>query len=116
MTATARTGDPITSHEAAASVRWTASLHLQFDILDALMRDCPFGRHSSDEQIETWIATKRRERNFTLSGLRTRRHELVERGYIVPAGYGQTRAGRACLLWKLTAAGVDRWAALKEML
>lgn len=74
----ARRGDPSTSHEAAASVAHVRES--QRLLLDVLANLGP----STDEGIA--LAAAAISWPISPSGLRTRRHELVELGLVYPTG------------------------------
>lgn len=98
-----RNTDPITSHEAAASVRNITETHNR--ILTMLQEHGP----ATDEQLfDLWwrCRTSEPERwpHVSPSGLRSRRAELVDAGYVADSGdRGKTRSGRSCIIWKAVA-------------
>lgn len=97
----ARFDDPITSHEAAASL---AQLHItqtRSRILDILRlnRD-----GLTDEQIADRFPSPHAvwPDQWSPSGLRTRRSELVAGGLVVDTGRkARTRSGRRAIVWGL---------------
>lgn len=91
--ARARATDPATSHEAAASVSWSAKADSQRVVLAALK---VAGEPITDEQI-----ISRAIAHFSPSRLRTARAELVAAGVVVQAGFGVTSRGRKCAKWRL---------------
>jgi hypothetical protein len=93
MTALARTTDPDTSHEAAASV--TNSAKVQAAILD-LLSHRPF----TDDELSRLLAYRM---TVSPSGLRTRRAELVRLGKVVDSGERvRLRSGRRAIVWALS--------------
>lgn len=101
--ARARTTDPSTSHEAAATV--TKMPARQLEVL-TIHRDNPGGLSDEqviDQHIErfTYDHTVRPQ---TDSSIRTRRSELVAAGWLEDSGRrGRTKAGRSTIIWQLTA-------------
>ena len=94
----ARTTDPRTSRDAAASVdvhadRYRGILHLLI------------GEPMSDEQLWCHYTAYQAAYGWpqqSPSGLRTRRRELVDAGYVRASRVeGRTESGRACQLWEL---------------
>lgn len=103
----ARSGDPETSHEAAASV-WNPS-EVQAKVLEILwadwLTDFAGGPGMTDEEIAVEY-----ERRFypapTPQSIRSRRAELVRRGLVVFAGsYRKTATGRRARRWRITRDG-----------
>lgn len=95
----ARKSDPVTSHQAAASV---VNIGRTREAIRSILKQ--FGPQT-DEQIwsnyqREWIH-KGATQTASPSGLRSRRAELVRMGFVVEAGTGKTAAGRACAIWKL---------------
>ena len=92
-TATARSSDPATSHEAARSHRDTGTIRAR--IIDLLWTEGPM----TDEQlVELYL--HRHAASATPSGIRTRRAELVADGYIEQTSRpGRTKAGRRATVW-----------------
>lgn len=97
----ARLSDPSTSHEAAASVADVRKS--QAAVLGVLA----FVGRSTDEQlvseyamaVETFPDTTPRQ---SPSGIRTRRHELVQQGLIADSGERVKMAsGRYAVVWEL---------------
>src|SRR3954452_6198031 len=95
----ARRTDPQTSHDAARSVKNLG--HDQARVL-ALIRD---GGPMTDEDIWQQHVYRREAMPFTwkpmsVSGMRTRRGELVRLGLVEKHdAEGLTRTGRACIRW-----------------
>lgn len=99
MTAYARTTDPDTSHEAAASLD-TANSRLY--VLGLLTEFGPL----ADFEIENRHATDTIGHTFygrlSPSRLRSARSELVAAGHVVAsAGFTKTPSGRRALLWSV---------------
>lgn len=92
----ARRTDPGTSHAAAASVRNMTALQLL--ILRTLREIGP----CTDERLAEYL----QEHDMTtlsLSGLRTRRAELVQLGAVRDTGQTQlTLAGRSAIVWEIS--------------
>ena len=104
MPARARTGDPYTSHLAAASVKEISAAQARLLALYGQfgdLTDTELARHYQlfvDEHTFPPISP---------SGLRSRRHELVEAGRIYDTGIrARTPSGRACIAWGLTERGL----------
>lgn len=94
MSATARTSDPFTSHEAAASV--TNYVSVQHAILDVVSRWGPL----TDEAIAERVAIL--PIKTSPSGLRTRRKELVELGMLrANSRKARISTGRLSTRWEL---------------
>lgn len=95
----ARTGDPDTSHEAAESIS-PRLRELQEAVLD-------FAAGASDGFTDVAM-----NRHFGTQGstYRTRRAELVAKGYIRDSGerhtYGENGKGRRHIIWQITVAGL----------
>jgi len=92
----ARKSDPVTSHEAAESVR---NLNATKEgILIALG-----SRSMSDSQI-AWeynrLVLSNAAPMASESGLRSRRSELVADGLVEADGFGKTPFGRRTILWR----------------
>jgi hypothetical protein len=97
--AVARPSDPITSHEAASSIK---DLTLtQKRVLEVLERYGP----ATDEEINRYyfhLAQAFDWNQVSPSGLRSRRAELVEAGKVQDSGErGTTKSGRATVSWEL---------------
>lgn len=107
-TARARRTDPDTSHEAAERVNARHMTAIQTRILRIGYHQAAF----TDE----WLADAWGRYNgvwghirVSPSGLRSRRAELVDAGLLEDSGArDRTAAGRACILWRITQAGLDR--------
>ena len=93
----ARNTDPDTSHQAAASVAIDTLTRTQALILEALRAHGPL----TDEQLCQRIAEVERK-PVSVSGIRTRRSELVTAGRVVDTGERrQTATGRQAIVWGL---------------
>ena len=93
----ARNTDPTTSHNAAASVATDTLTRTQALILEALRAHGPL----TDEQLCQRIADVERK-PVSVSGIRTRRSELVTAGRVIDTGRRQpTLTGRSAIVWKL---------------
>lgn len=89
-----RTTDPITSHEAEASVKnLTGTQQAILQLLTISMTD--------DELMERYQlkAVNGLAPMSSASGIRTRRHELVERGLVEEKGYAESKFGRRAIIW-----------------
>lgn len=99
MKAVARTSDPITSHQAAASVKDINKTHER--VLEVLERYGP----ATDEEIERYyynLSELFEWPKASPSGLRSRRAELVAMGLVYDTGErGKTASGRATAIWEL---------------
>jgi hypothetical protein len=93
----ARKSDPVTSHEAAESVKNLSAT--KEGILIALG-----SRSMSDSQI-AWeynrLVLSNKAPMASESGLRSRRSELVADGLVEADGFGKTPFGRRTILWKV---------------
>lgn len=99
----ARTTDPATSHEAAATV--TKLGDKQTAVL-CIHRDNPAGITDEQliEQYREAIDLDPAVPDQTDSGIRTRRAELVKLGWLEDTGRkGLTASGRGTIIWGLTA-------------
>ena len=93
MTANARTGDPWTSHAAAAQV--TRIRESQQAVLDVLRNDGPM----TDDQIGTALAFYGVP--MSPSGARTRRRELCDLYLVRDSGRtALTRSNRQTIIWE----------------
>ena len=93
----ARNSDPTTSHDAAASVATDTLTRTQALIIEALRAHGPL----TDEQLCHRIAEVERK-PVSVSGIRTRRSELVTAGRIVDTGERrQTATGRQAIVWSV---------------
>ena len=98
----ARKSDPITSHEAAFSVKDEPGYYRT--ILQIL--NTPL----SDEQMIVHfnvLVGQGKCKPSSDSALRTRRARLVAEGFVVPVSYGKTRFGRKTIVWQTKQAGVE---------
>lgn len=99
MKAKARTTDPHTSHEAAASVKNLTQT--QMAILNVLIK---LRRPAADEEIIHHYQVQARlgiAPRASESGIRSRRAELVAYGKVVGKGEGRTASNRKTVLWGL---------------
>ena len=93
----ARNTDPTTSHNAAASVATDTVTRTQALILEALRAHGPL----TDEQLCQRIADVERK-PVSVSGIRTRRSELVTAGRVIDTGRRQpTLTGRSAIVWSV---------------
>jgi hypothetical protein len=93
----ARNTDPTTSHQAAASVTVDTITSTQARILDALQANGPMTDEELCQDIAATTASP-----VSVSGIRTRRSELVTAGRIIDTGRRQpTRTGRKAIVWGL---------------
>lgn len=99
MRAVARVSDPVTSLEAATSIKDLKTT--QKHILEVLDRYGP----ATDEEINRYyfhLAQLFDWNPVSPSGLRTRRAELVDAGFIYDTGKRQlTKSNRPCIVWEL---------------
>ena len=107
----ARATDPQTSHRAAERAENTLTLK-QLAVLDLFRWLEPFVITPIDERVVFEYRQRRHVVDWypaqSESGLRTRRHELVERGYLEDSGEkGKTSGGSPSIRWRLTQAGRD---------
>ena len=94
----ARNSDPTTSHDAAATVTADTVTSTQHRILEALRAGGPM----TDEHLCMALADVERQ-PVSVSGVRTRRSELVAAGHVVDTGRRQpTRTGRTAIVWGLS--------------
>lgn len=95
--ARARTGDPATSHEAAASITPMELTESRRAILNALRTYGALPDHVLVEryQAATWDDWPQQ----SPSGIRSRRAELVEMGLVEAQGESTTPSGRRCIVW-----------------
>jgi hypothetical protein len=90
----ARLTDPATSHAAARSVGDTGTIRAR--ILELIRTEGPL---TDEELLE--LFERRHPASATPSGIRTRRKELVDMGYLEDSGQrGTTRAGRQAAIWQ----------------
>ena len=104
MSPFARTHDPLTSHEAAASVKTNTVKLLRESIVRALNSYYPLGLTDEElyAEVDVMLTFDGNESFVSESSLRTRRRELVDAGVVRAApGRGTTEAGRACHKWEL---------------
>jgi hypothetical protein len=90
----ARKTDPYTSHDAARSVKnFTEVQTVIYELLNTPMTD------------EDLVPQYEQLMNFgtaplaSPSTIRTARHHLVDKGFIIDVGEGQSRFGRKALIW-----------------
>jgi len=91
----ARNTDPRTSHEAATSVKnLTLTQQAIVNLLASPMAD--------EELVERYRLRTRAglAPMASESGIRSRRHELAERGLVKAVGETKTASGRKALVWK----------------
>lgn len=93
----ARRSDPITSHEAAASVDEFKATQTQKAIL-AILR-VPM---TDQDLVFTYgvASVNGRAPRASESGIRSRRAELADRGLVVPVGYQTLPSGRKAIVWE----------------
>ena len=104
--ARARRTDPVTSHQAAESVK---DLRGSQRAVLKLFHDMPAGYGMTDEDIAKHYPTKGLLQQSP-SGLRTRRKELVDAGYLEDSGERRRMTtGRKAIVWQLaTDSGTPR--------
>lgn len=92
MTAYARASDPLTSHEAAASISEQSQRSSQQAVLSALRIQGPLTTDQLSDYIgDAWVKSR----------IGTACVELERRGYIERASeQGKSSRGRACTIWK----------------
>jgi hypothetical protein len=93
----ARNGDPQTSHDAAASVQEVSAAQTRLLALYALL-----GQMTDTQLVDNYrqMAAGGDWPPMSDSGIRTRRHELVQQGRVVDSGnLGVTPSGRRSILW-----------------
>lgn len=103
MTARARSTDPATSHEAADSLD---GLTLKRRAVLYVFRDGNGNGLTDEEMIARYDALSRRYPILyppqSVSGLRTRRHELVELGRLIDSGEKRlTVSRRRSIVWSI---------------
>lgn len=100
--ARARGTDPWTSHAAARSIEVEALRASQQAVLDCFASHGPMHH----ERLIEIYGAEYRERAWppqSVSGLRTRTHELVEAGVVMNSGRViRLASGRRSIIWKLT--------------
>jgi len=104
LVAHARTTDPITSHQAAASIKKDKVRLSQEAVLRVFKQ---FGAMTDQELLKKyafcidycgWLIPQQSE-----SGIRTRRSELVTKGLVVDSGEkSMLPTGRKAIIWKAT--------------
>jgi len=62
-----------------------------------------FGQ-ATDPALATYIHHMA-EMDMSSSGVRTRRHELAQKGYVEPVAVKRMKSGRSSAVWSLTAKG-----------
>jgi len=95
----ARITDPETSHEAAKSLTFEQLTETKRAILKILAHkdlndDQIYQIYFQGAELGYW-------RHASVSGVRSRRAELVREGYLKRKGKSETRFGRTCLIWGL---------------
>lgn len=94
-TPVARRTDPATSHAAARSTRDTGTIRAR--ILELIRTEGPL----TDEELLELYARRHPDTPASPSGIRTRRKELVEMGYLEDSGQrATTKAGRQTAIWQ----------------
>lgn len=96
-TAHARTNDPSTSLQAAASV--TGLNKKQAAVYECLR----LMRSATDERLVEAYGRHRLDMGWPLqseSGVRSRRAELVRKGLVVEGGFSHTQGRRRCTIWR----------------
>ena len=95
----ARASDPVTSHQAARSVGDLRSSQLA--VLRLFADAANAGIHGmTDEQLVRWYGRQQRQPLQSASGLRTRRRELVDAGYLTDTGErARMASGRSAVVW-----------------
>jgi hypothetical protein len=93
----ARTTDPVTSHEAAESVKNVTPTQL---IILSLL-EIP----QTDEELVSNYNNLRKDNptivpRASASGIRSRRAELFQAEKVVPVGYALTESGRRAIVWE----------------
>jgi hypothetical protein len=99
ISAFARTGDPSTSHAAAASLTADVLRRSQADVL-AVLRE--IGPSTDTELVDAYIARALAEKvsGQSESGVRTRRKELVRAQEVVDTGRRERLpSGRNSIIW-----------------
>lgn len=104
----ARLTDPLTSHLAAASVKNLS--RTKAGILEVLQRNMV-----DEDLIDRYYDLVHRGLAplASPSGIRSRRSELVEAGFIEAIGWQYTVSGRTTTVWRITDSGRVVLAALK---
>ena len=95
--ARARTTDPVTSHEAAESVKNVTPTQ----ILILSLLEIP----QTDEELVTNYNNLRKAHpdivpRASASGIRSRRAELFQMERVVPVGYAMTESNRRAIVWE----------------
>ena len=94
----ARRTDPETSHEAAASVK-----HLRESQRAVLSMFSPYAFGLTDEELIVKYRTTGTRPLQSDSGIRTRRSELVHKGWLYDSGdRALTVSGRRTIVWRRT--------------
>jgi len=95
--ATARSTDPITSHEAGESITYKTATEIQKNILVLFMK-----HKTLDDKTLLKYYRGAFDSEVADSSVRTRRHELVEAGLIKDSGLKiKQRNGRRAILWAI---------------
>lgn len=99
MPALARRTDPETSHEAAKSVSEESITETQRAIIK-LLGTTPM---NDDQLFQMYFqgAEQGYWKHASMSGVRSRRSELVKRGIVKNVGRTKTSFGRAAIIWGL---------------
>lgn len=105
MSPRARNTDPLTSHEAAASIG-EDELRASQQAIYILFARIGRGGMTDEDLVEHYMKASQYHPEIypyqSESGIRTRRSELVRRGMVAASGErGITRSGRPCTIWKI---------------
>ena len=99
----ARTTDPITSHEAATSITVDQLRKSQRSVYDCFALNI---RGMADFELEALYKIDRKSHGWPKqsdSGIRTRRKELVDAGFLEDSGRtARTLSGRRSVIWEKT--------------
>lgn len=100
LEAHARTTDPITSHEAAASIGSDKLRRSQLAVLSMFQR---FGPMHDHDLVDRYTASSSSSLiDQSTSGIRTRRKELVRSGVLEDSGEkGILPSGRRAIIWRI---------------
>lgn len=99
----ARRGDPETSHEAAESLTDLGEKQWSVLVLMRVIGD------ATDAEIAERYAIHRTLPDQSASGLRTRRKELVDRGYVADTGRrARLSSGRRAIIWGVVSEATRR--------
>lgn len=102
-TAHARRTDPDTSHAAAASITEDQLRASQAAVLELFRAFDDVG--ATDQKVARHYEARRKRAGWpsqSASGLRTRRKELVDAGFLEDSGYRETlESGRKSIVWRV---------------